>query len=525
MQYGRKQIFTSETEITSENLIKVLRQAMIDFLPNAADCTELLKYEKGEQSKIRQKLYRTEIDYWTVENIANEITQFKVDFNWGNPITLIQRGEKDSGGKEEAEAIAILNEYYDAEEIKKKTQELARFVEICGIGYTIVDINSEWQDGDSPFTINVLDPRYAFVVRSGYYPDHRIMLGVTFRQDSLGNYHFTCYTKDEQFEVLNTVKIINPKTKRENKADVWKETERSGEINPLHRIPIVEWIRDYDRMGCFERQIPEMNHLNLMVSDLANAMDQNVQAIWHYSDIDFPKDENGNEISPKSGDIVRTFTSPDGKKGEIKPLAIDYDYDGILGQIQFKVNRIKEKCNVPQRNDNSGGSTGVAMSDATGWTHAEIEANRQDQIKDGCKMEEVKCVLAAIKETALAKIDEKVLALRYMDVKPSIKRQKNYEMVTKINTYATGVSHGLSPKHMAAAINFFDDPQQVSEDSEPYTERYLASIFDKNNTSNSGDTEDKPNKDRLQGDLSDQVANSPNLDGMRKEQTQKEDGS
>lgn len=529
MLEGRRQIFTHEREITRENLIKVLRQAVLDFLPNAGDCTLLLNYEKGRQEKIRVKKYRSDIDFWCVDNIANEIAQFKVDFNWGNPITLIQRGEKDSGGSDEARAIAILNEYYDAEEIKKKTQELARFVEICGIGYTIVDINSEWEDGDSPFTVNVLDPRYAFVVRSSYYPDHRIMLGVTFREDSLGNKYFTCYTRNEQFEVLNTVKIINEKTGRENKADRWNETDRSGEENPLHRIPIVEWIRDYDRMGCFERQIPEMNNLNLLISDFTNDVDQNTQAVWHANDVDFPteiiKKEDGTEEEkprkPKDGEWLDTETTIDGKTPFIKPLVINYDYAGMLNQIIFRTNRIKEKCNVPQRNDNSGGSTGIAMSDATGWTHAEIEANRQDQIKDGCKMEEVKCVLAAIRETALAKVDDKVLKLRHMDIKPSIKRQKNYEMVTKINTYATGVSHGLAPEHMVAAINFFDDPQQVAEDSKPYTERYLASIFDKSNQS-SGDTEDKPNEDRLQGDNSDQISNSPNLDGMKTEKPEGE---
>lgn len=517
MQYGRRQIFTHEVEITSDNLIKVLQQAMIDFLPNADDCTFLLDYEKGNQPIGRIKKYRPDIDIKVIDNIANEITKFKVDFNWGNPITLIQRGEKDSGTDSESQAISLLNEYYDAEEIKKKTQELARFVEICGIGYTIVDINSEWQEGDSPFTVNVLDPRYAFVVRSSYYPDHRIVLGVTFRQDGMGNYYFTCYTKDEQFEVLNTVKILNEKTKRENKVDIWDESDRSGEENPLHRIPIIEWIRDYDRMGCFERQIQEMDALNIAVSDFFNDIDQETQAIWHGNDLEFPKEENGKEKKPKTNDWIITQTTQDGKTPFIKSLSISYDYNGMLANISYRRGTILQKCNVPSRNDNSGGSTGVAMSDATGWTHAEVEATRQDQIKDGCKMEEVKCVIAAINETALAKVDDRLLKLRYMDVKPSIKRQKNYEMVTKINTYATGVSHGIAPQWMIPAINFFDDPQQVVVDSMPYIERYLASIFDKNNQTNSQDTEDKPNKGRLQGDLSDQVSNSPNIDGMRTE--------
>lgn len=508
MQYGRRPIFTAEPEITAANLIPVLREALVDFMPNSEDCTFLLKYEKGEQPKIRKKLYRTEIDYWTVENIANEITEFKIDYNWGNPITLIQRGEKDSGTANEPDAIAILNEYYDAEEIKKKTQELARFVEITGIGYTIVDINSEWEEGDSPFTVNVLDPRFAFVVRSSYYPDHRVMLGVTFRRDKLGNYFFTCYTKHEQFEVLNTIKILNGD--KEDNVDIWRQTARSGEENPLHRIPIIEWFRDYDRMGCFERQIPEMNHLNLMVSDLANDIDQNTQAIWHGNDLEFPTDEAGNQLSPESGQWLITQTTPDGKTPFINPLKMDYDYSGMLDQITYKVNRIKEKCNVPLRSEASN-STGIAVSDSSGWSNAELEANRQDQIKYGCKLEELKCVLAAIRETALARVDDKLLKLRAMDIAPSIRRQKNYEMSVKTTALANLLSHGIYGLHALNTVNLFEDVNQVWEDSRELIEKYQESTFNKSEqTTSEAQTTD--------GGYEAQIGNSPSIDGMSKEQ-------
>ena len=93
-------------------------------------------------------------------------------------------------------------------------------------------------------------------------------------------------------------------------------------------IPIIEWIRSYDNMGCFERQIPEMDALNLMVSDLANDVDQNTQAIWHGNDIDFPKvvvtDEEGNQVEvdkyPKTNEWIITETTQDGKTPFVKPI-------------------------------------------------------------------------------------------------------------------------------------------------------------------------------------------------------------
>lgn len=518
MQIGRLEIFTDEPEITEKNVIKVLRNALPKHLNNAARCDFLLNYEAGEQPLQRIKTYRKDINIEVSDNLANEITEFKLGFNWGNPITLVQRGERDSGKKNETKPISLLNECYRAEKHEAKTQQLARFVEICGIAFTYIDINTEYQDGDSYFTLNVLDPRTTFIIKSSYYPDHRHLLAASYREDEMGNRYFTCFTKHQRFEISGELKITNGKIKKDDKGNSvidWFERARSGEANPLEIIPIVEWIRSYDRMGCFERQIPEMDALNIAVSDFFNDVDQNCQAIFHANDIEFPKDEQGEEQHPKTNDWVVTNTTQDGKTPFINPIAIAYDYNGMLNQFAFRTSRIKEKCNVPSRNDNSGGSTGIAMSDATGWTNAEVEAGRQDLIKDSCKMEEVKVALAAIKKSPYVPSDSPLLDLRYSDVRANISRQKNYEMASKINTYATGVSHGLAPEHIIPAINFFPDPQQVIADSQPFIERYLRSAFNEQNNTSSFNLEKKPNADRLEQDYSDQIKNSPMLDSDR----------
>lgn len=519
MQLGRREIYTDYPVITSENVISVLRDAMTVFTANASDCDMLLRRDKGEQPKTRTKKYRSDIDNWCIDNLANEIAQFKIDFHWGNPITLVQRGEKDSGGKDEVEAICLLNEFYDSENIKKKTQELARYVEVCGIGYTLIEINPDCEDGEAPFKLNVLDPRFAFVVKSAYYTDRRPMMGVTFRRDRLGNRYFTCLTKDGRFEIVNLCKVINgDKIEKVNK---WYEADRSGEVNPIGRVNIVEWIRDYDYMGCFERQIPELDNLNLLVSDVINDVEQETQAIWHANDVEFPKEVTINEDGtktesdkkPQTNDWIMTYSAADGRQPFIKSLSINYDYTGMLNNISYRVQRIKEKCNIPSRNDNSGGSTGVAMDSATGWTRAEVEASRQDQIKDGCKMEEIRCVLAAIKNNANYKVPESLAKLRYMDVKPNIKRQKNYEISTKINALVTGLKIGIAPEHMIPTVNLFDDPNQVIEDSKPYMDMLLYTT--KGSAEENTEEISTDDNDRLMPDLSDQIENSPLIDTSR----------
>ena len=514
MNIGRRVIWTDEREITERNVVRVLQDSWADYAANKADCDFLLRYEAGEQPLQRKKTYRPDIDIVCVDNVANEVTNFWTGFMFGNEITYVQRGRMDSGkgNTTEHEGAALMNECFAMEMGKAKTAELGRYVQITGIGYTFIDVNMDYQDGDSFFRYVVIDPRYAFVVRSKSHTDHRIVMAATVREDSMGNRYYTVFTNRERFEIVGS-RIITGR--RRGNYDYF-HSERSGDANPLGIIPIVEWVRDYDRMGCFERQISALDTLNIEESDFANLVDQNCQAIWHANDVEFAKDENGNTVNPKSNDWVFTQTTRDGKTPFITPLAVPSEYTGIMQNITTKRAMILQKCNVPQRNDNSGGSTGVAMSDATGWSQAEVEASKQQSIIEGCKMQEARIALAAIQVSPFTPSDSPLLKIRYADIAPSVKRQKNYEMVSKVNAFATLVSHGVHGLHAIRVINLFDDPQQVYEDSSSLIKKFQNSIFDKTQTTANI-------QERAGSDESDQIENSPNIDGMERKSPDGED--
>lgn len=515
--YGRSIIWTDVPEITEKNIIDVLEKAVPCHTKNAMEIDFLDKYEKGFQPLQRktEKTYRPDIDFRSVDNVAAEATEFNTSYRWGNPITLIQRGEVDAGhGNNESVDVALLNECYDAQDINSKNQQLGRFVEICGVGYTYVDINKDYEDGDSYFTVDVLDPRYAFVIRSSYYSDHRPMVGVTFRIDDNGLKHITAFTKKQRFEIEEN-KILNDEKKEDTNFDFGK---RSGESNPWNIVPIIEYIRSYDRMGCFERQIPEMDALNLLVSDTLNQVDQQTQAVWHTNDVDFPTEEVELEdgtvsekvVKPASNDWLQTYTTKDGKQPFIKPLVMEYDYGGILETVLSKRALILQKCGVPERNNANGGSTGVAMSDATGWSAAESSANKQQLILEAAKMQEVKVVLKVIKKSTDVPADSPLLKLKYRDIRPNVKRNRSFDLITKSNALATLLSHGVNGLHAFKTVNLFEDNTQVWVDSEEMIKAYQEKLFtEQNNTS----VEDIP--DRTASDISDQKDESPVVDGIQ----------
>lgn len=495
MQIGRQTLYTSVTEITYGNVIDILRKVLPVHEQNVAQMSFLDNYEKGCQPLMRTKTYRADINVETCDNVANEITEFKTSFHWGNPITLVQRGENEN--ENITKAITILNDCYEAEEIRKKTQHLGRNVEIGCRGYTFTDINLDEEDilnGGSYFKIESVNPSNAFVVYSSYYFDKRPMMGVIYRMDEENQKRFTVFTKDLRFEIKN-----------------FEHDLRSGEVNPIGRIPLVEWFRSYDGMGCFERQIPEMDNLNLLVSDFSNDVEQNTQAIWHGNDIEFPVERITNEDGtitervkkPGTNEWVITATPQDGKTPFIKPLAVEYDYQGMLNNIVTRRALILQKCNVPQRNDNSGGSTGIAMDSATGWSAAEAQAQKQQNIMESCKMEEIKVVLSAIKNNPYLPSDSPLLKLKYSDIQPNIKRSKTYELTVKTNALTTLLSHGFDLRDAAQAIPMFEDNTQVIERSGEGVKKYQDSqVFT---------TEKSTEEKRPFADASDQISNSPNI--------------
>ena len=517
-QYGRKIIYTDFEEVTEQNVVSILRDAMLVHRQNAMKCEYLLNYEAGVQPLMRVKTFRPDIDIQCIDNVANEVTEFKLGFVWGNAITITQRNTEGKNDK----AVSELNDCYELDNFRQKTQALARFVEICGVAYEFVDINADYVEGESaPFTIEPLDPRTSFIVRSTKLGNKKI-LGVTYRQDTLGNYYFTCFSKDRRFEIQNMVKIITPDN-TEKEIDKWNVTKTGdyNQTNPIGEIPIIEWVRATDRMGCFERQIPEMDNLNILVSVFSNDVDQNTQAVWVTVDVDFPKNEQGEEVRPESGDWLQLYSTKDGKTPGIKALANPYDYSGMLNNIVTRRALILQKCDVPQRNDNSGGSTGIAMSDATGWSSAESSACKEESILSGCKMDEIRVVLKAIENNPTVEKNSPLSKLKPIDVQPSIKRQKTYEMTTKINAFANAVSHGLDWKSVVNEINFFADPQQVIVDSEETMKRYLDKEFgneeEKEQALANQVNPNNPNQPNLVNSSSDpinQISNSPNVDGM-----------
>lgn len=503
---GRKRIYSDVEEITAANICNVLQDAVGIHEANQQEILYLLRYEKGVQPLKREKIIRPEIDIPVVDNLAAQIVEFKLGYNFGNPITFVQRGNKDLKGSDPSkddDAITQLNEMNEAEAAYAKDQEMARFVEICGIGYQMVDIKRNY-DGSSVFDLHVPHPMFTFIVYRNDIAETPLM-GVTYRQLENGDRYFTCYTDEARYEVRNYWEIVNG-VKTKQWASGSGRVGAAGEKNPLGMIPIVEFVRAYDRMGVFERQISDMDALNVEVSDFANATAQSCQEIWWGNDFEFPKDSAGNTVSPKSGQWIMTKTRADGSRPLIQALSSTFDCQNVQENIVSKRNAILQKCYVPLQSDPGGGSTGSAMSLSSGWTAAENSAAKEEQIIRRSKMQVLALELAAIKQQSYWLEDSPILDLQLSDVYVKFTRQKTYDLGTKTNAMVALIKAGVNGRIAMQTVDLFSDVAQAWADSKETIEKFQEAQFSKGQS--------VQEEGRENSDLTDQTGNSPILDGM-----------
>lgn len=525
---GRIKIYTDVKEITKDNVIQVLSTAMAKHELNRTQIRNLINFEKGDQPLMREKNVRKDIDIKSISNLAHQITEFWLGYFWGNHMAFVQKSDKHPKGSNPTDsdsAITLLNEMYDAEDMESKDQLLAYYLEVCGVCCQLIDIKRKPDDEDAVFDLVTLNPLYSFVVYSSDAYERPVM-GVSYSEDENGSKIFTCITDDAVYEIRDMVEFVRGTKTREGK----KITEgKDGiQVNPFGRVNIVEFERSTDRTGVFERQLDELNALNILESDLCNDVSQTTQANWWGNDIELDKDDDGKVKGPQAGQWILTRTNGNGNQPNIKGLVLNYDYAGVLANIQAKHDGILERTFTPKQTEQSGGSTTGATSLSSGWTATEAVACKQAAIiKRGFK-ERNRLALIAIKKSPDTDPESPLLKLKNSDIEIRPIRQKSYDMATKINSLATMVQNFVHPRVAMEAIDFFPNLAEAVEDSVPKMLEYQKVLLESKKSGGSQPGENKnddprqqqdadkalkekinPDVKRIMQDSSDQASNSP----------------
>ena len=193
--HGRRSIFTDETEITEDNVMKVLEDTASAHALNEGEISYLFDYYNGIQPVLfKTKEVRPEINNIIVENHAKEFVDFKTGYLLNQNIEYVSKGGVNADG------ITELNTYMDFCSKSSIDHQIVQDMHICGIafrgmfprgmgkgGYAL-------ERGESPFEVFALSPKNTYVVRTTAL-GNRVVMAVTVTKRNDGASRPTTYSR------------------------------------------------------------------------------------------------------------------------------------------------------------------------------------------------------------------------------------------------------------------------------------------------------------------------------------------
>lgn len=346
--FGRKVIYTDCAEITEHNVVDILKKALSIHERNKADIEYLYNFYKGDQPVLsREKRIRPEINNKIVENRAHEIITFKVGYLMGEPVQYVSRGQDDVSAE-----IEQLNNYTFVESKSTCDKELAEWFSICGTAYRVV-LPAVDNDTESPFEMDVPDPRSVFVVRHSGFKKKVVMGVIEVTQDESSPI-YSIYTHNRYFEIRDD-KIIK------------------SSFHILGRVPIIEYPANNARLGEFEIVLPLLNAINDIDSNRLDGLAQFIQALLVFKGVDV-EDDNYGKLRRDGGIAVPA-------EGDVKYLVQELNQTQIQTLKDDLYESVLTICGMPNRNGGSSTSdTGSAVIMRDGWSSAEARAKASEEM-------------------------------------------------------------------------------------------------------------------------------------------------
>ena len=442
--YGRRVITTDVDEITADNVVDVLRDAMSVHELNRSEIDYLWKYYKGNQPILtRQKTVRPEICNRIVENRANEIVSFKVGYLCGEPIQYVGRSNEESTTAD----IGTLNEYMFLVDKPALDQEVVEWGMICGTAYRMVMANDAYTTDcdEAPFEIYTLDPRNSFVVYSTDVKRRR-MMGVKYNTDEYGFNTYSVYT-DNQCFIIEGDKVVS--------------TNPHG----LGVVNIYEFPANNARLGSFEICLPLLDAINNIESNRMDGVEQFIQAFVKFINCDITAADFA-ELKDLGAIKVK---SVGGQHADVDIVTNELNQQQTQTLKEDIYKAILSICGLPSMSDGntSDSSNNGAVILKNGWQGAETRAKDSEMMFKRSEKEVLKLVLKLCDGLADLK-----LKLKDIDIKFTRRNYDNIQSKSQV-LVAMLQQPKIHPLLAFTHCGLFSDPESAYTMSNEYYEEQL----------------------------------------------------
>lgn len=372
---GRTVLYTDAVVVDSSNVGDVLQAAINDHETNQNDIEYLYEYYKGDTPiNTRTKDFNGNINNKICINRASEIVNFKVGYLLSAPIQYIDAANNDAEDDILSNDLDKLIQYCKLEDKDTSDLEVAEWQSICGTAYRMVLPKDAFEEGESPFSIHTLDPRYTAVVYSSRLGHKPMMAFTSVEQVEENRTIYYVYT-DTDFYVLDG-----------EGNDASDELTKSGP-HALGRVPIIEYPANNARMGDFEGVITVLNAINTVTSNQVDGVEQFIQAILCMENLQIEA-KAGQSQEDAEIEFLQAVRETGGlmlpKDSRAYYLLQELNQTQTETLIEELYDSVLSICGMPSRHysSRSTSDTGSAVMLRDGWSTTEAYArNRENYYK------------------------------------------------------------------------------------------------------------------------------------------------
>ena len=456
--FGRTCIKLDLDVINKSNILEALGKVLAVHDKNASEIEYLWKYYCGDQPILnRTKTVRPEINNKPVVNVANEIVEFKVGYQVGEPVLYVSK----SNNADAMENIIKLNEFMFSQEKAEQDQEIVEWQMVAGTAYRMVLTNNDQEDEeDSPFKLYTLDPRDTFVAYSTGLGNEPILAGTRYKKN--GKTEWALYTNTD-FYIIRDNKVLK------------------SEPHAYWMIPIFEYPANRARLGAFEIVLPLTDMLNNVAANRMDGLEQMIQAFIKFINCEI--DEKQFKALKELGAIK--VKSVQGQNADVDVVKTEVNQDQTQTLVNDIYQRILTICGMPNRNGGTSTSdTGNAVIFRDGWETAESRAKSFEHIFKKSEKKMLRMVLRILKELS-------GITLRVADIDMKFTR-RNYENIqSKSQVLTTMLANPkIHPKLAFEHCGMFSDPESAYKESDKYYKEVQEQIEPQN------DPDDNPDKQK-----------------------------
>ena len=446
--YGRRDIYTSVDEITEDNVLNEVNNALGFHFRNVFEEQYLYWYRRGFQPIVNRSKDRNEFILNKVAvNHAEEIVTFKNGYFLMEPAFYVSRK---NGDKEKVDA---LNEYLYRSGKQNADNSIADWFHMVGKAALYVEPQD---DDDIPLKAYALDPRSAFVVYS-LRPGNKPVFGLNVVING-NDMNVDVYTNEYIYRLRGS--YLGYKTTDFPQYQTMVNQVVAVEPNILRHIPIIEYRYNSVNMGAFEGVITILDAINAVQSDRVDGVDQFIQSLAIAVNCEFPDETTANDIR-KAGMIA--LRSIGENKADFKILTEELNQDQTQTLVDNLYDDALRICSMPTttKGGRSTSDTGQAVIFRDGWEQAASCARNTEDLFRESNRQFDEILTDVLRRRGL-------LDISIVDFELNFLRAETANIQSKAQAFQTLLAAGLHPELAAKKSGVSNDPVSDIKMSEPY---------------------------------------------------------